>query len=199
MHKTKLIHVFYIFILLASCYPHDDGLNSKLLNLTTEGKNTFGCKINGQTFLPRDSGGLNIEDPVPILKALYVYDKYNFNGYRLFIFADNEILKKTIFFEMTGSQTPLEEGGIYPLISNENENIQATYEFWEANDNGVGYKTIYTYNTNNEVSGELKIVKLDTENQIISGTFWFDCKEVNTGKIAEIREGRFDINYTILF
>jgi hypothetical protein len=100
---------------------------------------------------------------------------------------------------MTGSQTPLEEGSIYPLISNENENIQATYEFWEANDNGVGYKTIYTYNTNNEVSGELKIVKLDTENQIISGTFWFDCKEVNTGKIAEIREGRFDINYTILF
>src|SRR5690606_32940535 len=145
-------------------------------------------------------GGLNINDPVPILKALYVYNEYYFNGYRLSIFADNEILRKSIRIEMTGSQTPLEEGGIYPIIVEENDNMHATYDFWDEpvdNGDGTGYQLVYAYYTNNEVSGELEIVKLDTENQIISGTFWFDCEEVNSGEIAEIREGRFDINYTI--
>ncbi len=203
MKKIKLLNLTFILFLFFSCGPNDDdGTTSSLPNLTTEGKNTFGCKINEQIFLPRDAGGLNINDPVPILKALYVYNEYYFNGYRLSIFADNEILRKSIRIEMTGSQTPLEEGGIYPIIVEENDNIHATYDFWDEpvdNGDGTGYQLVYVYNTNNEVSGELEIVKLDTENQIISGTFWFDSEEVNSGEIAEIREGRFDINYTTSF
>ena len=43
--------------------------------------------------------------------------------------------------------------------------------------------------------GEVNITKLDLVNKIISGTFWFDVKD-NLGVVHQIREGRFDMEYT---
>ncbi|WP_425413758.1 hypothetical protein [Psychroflexus tropicus] len=40
------------------------------------------------------------------------------------------------------------------------------------------------------------MTKLDTDNQIVSGTFWFDVEHPTTGEVLEIREGRFDMQYT---
>src|SRR5690606_35013194 len=51
------------------------------------------------------------------------------------------------------------------------------------------------YNTTPEVTGEMTITKLDFENNIVSGTFWFDAVNGN-GEIVEIREGRFDMRFT---
>ncbi|MGC8751863.1 DUF6252 family protein [Hydrotalea sp.] len=51
------------------------------------------------------------------------------------------------------------------------------------------------YSTNHFVTGELNIKKLDTVNQIVSGTFWFDAVNAN-GQKVQIREGRFDVRYT---
>ena len=67
------------------------------------------------------------------------------------------------------------------------------------NDDGTGYQQVYQYHTNDKAPGELKIIKLDTKKQIISGTFWFNCEEANSAEVAEIREGRFDINYTSIY
>ena len=36
-----------------SCENTDDGTSSVLPDITTEGKNTFGCKIDGQIFIPK--------------------------------------------------------------------------------------------------------------------------------------------------
>ncbi len=41
----------------------------------------------------------------------------------------------------------------------------------------------------------MSITKLDFENHIVSGTFWFDAINED-GKLVEIREGRFDMNFT---
>jgi flagellar basal body rod protein FlgG len=46
-----------------------------------------------------------------------------------------------------------------------------------------------------ENTGELKITYLDLTNQTISGTFFFDII-VQNGKLREIREGRFDMQFT---
>ncbi len=46
-----------------------------------------------------------------------------------------------------------------------------------------------------QYTGELFIKKLDTVNQIVSGTFWFDAINSN-GQKVEVREGRFDVRYT---
>jgi len=54
------------------------------------------------------------------------------------------------------------------------------------------YQNNYTLATN---TGELKIEKLDIKNNIVAGTFWYDIKD-NKGVIHQIREGRFDMQFT---
>jgi len=51
------------------------------------------------------------------------------------------------------------------------------------------------YYTNQVDTGQVTIKKFDEINQIISGTFWFDAKDTTTGKIVQIRNGRFDLQY----
>ena len=71
--------------------------------------------------------------------------------------------------------------------SNYNSNFG---EFWITSNivNAIQYTTTAT------VTGELKITKLDTQQRIISGTFWYDA--INSdGEKVEIREGRFDMRY----
>ena len=48
----KLIPLILITFLF-SCTYDDDDTNNSLPAITSEGKNTFGCKINGETFLPK--------------------------------------------------------------------------------------------------------------------------------------------------
>lgn len=52
------------------------------------------------------------------------------------------------------------------------------------------------YTTNIIDNGILTITRFDPVNFIISGTFSFKAKEINTGEIVEITEGRFDMQYT---
>ena len=47
-----------------------------------------------------------------------------------------------------------------------------------------------------QYTGKLIITKLDFENQIVSGIFWFDLENPFTGERVEIREGRFDTLFT---
>jgi hypothetical protein len=49
----KILVALILSFCLASCENTDDGTTSSLPNLTTEGKNTFGCKIDGQIFIPK--------------------------------------------------------------------------------------------------------------------------------------------------
>lgn len=59
----------------------------------------------------------------------------------------------------------------------------------------IGGGLINSYNTTQVHKGELKITKFNPTNSIISGTFWFDAVN-EEGEIVEIREGRFDMQYT---
>ncbi|TXE02102.1 hypothetical protein ESY88_13745 [Subsaximicrobium wynnwilliamsii] len=118
------------------------------------------------------------------------------NGYWFSIFADNEVLNKSIRIERILSDIPLEEG-VYTFGNNENGVLNANYGFvgdivW--NDDGTGYQPVFNYNTTTQTAGELNIIKLDEEEQILSGTFWFDCVD-SEGNVIEIRDGRFDLKY----
>jgi hypothetical protein len=53
---------------------------------------------------------------------------------------------------------------------------------------------IFSY-TSSMNSREMTINKLYSENQTVSGTFWFDVIDQN-GDLRQIREGRFDMQYT---
>ena len=82
------------------------------------------------------------------------------------------------------SKLQIHQGDTYNLV-----------EFSDHNANGS-----YTYNTNDNFTshthtGKLTITKLDPVSYIVSGTFWYDVEDQD-GIVHQIREGRFDMQYT---
>lgn len=175
----KLILLFTISLTL-SCCNNDDNNNTQnpidqLPPETQTGENTFGCLLDDEAFIP--SGGTNPLDAV----YQFVNGGYYFSVQGNRRNSENNLL--TISIGVLNIE--LTQGSTYQLIENEDGN--ATGNFL--------YSTLSNYTSANN-SGELTITKLDTENQIVSGTFWFDIIHPYTEEIVEIREGRFDMQYT---
>lgn len=197
---------FYFIILFLSisfsCTENDDGTDSPLPAITSEGKNTFGCKINGETFVPRDNGGFSA-GYTTVLKAQYAYYEHAYYGlepgYHLAIGAYNSLTNKDIRIELSASDAPLTTGVSYPLTMNNEGNISAEYSYsWETphpDHPGVYIYHSTNYKTTQEQGGEIKFLKIDETNQIISGVFSFDCINPENNEVVQIKDGRFDIVY----
>lgn len=188
MKKILLIYCFLSFVLLSCKSDDDNSVNpvDQLPPATQTGANKAGCLVNGEVFLPK-GGGLG----------------GNYNCY--YQFVDGGYHFNMNFSDHTGAGTKgiligtnnaiIEEGVTYSLNT-------ITYGNGEGG-RGGGYSHLNFseniekyYTTTPEVTGEMKITKLDFENNIVSGTFWFDAQELETGEIVEIREGRFDMRFT---
>lgn len=175
----KLIFLFTISLTL-SCCNNDDDNNSQnpidqLPPATQTGENTFGCLLDGEVFIP--GGGTNPLDSV--------YQFVN-GGYYFSVQGnsrDNQNILRRISIAVLNIE--LTQGNTYSLLENEDGNATGRFFFGTLSNN-----------TSVNNSGELTINKLDTDNQIVSGIFWFDVIHPLTGEIAEIREGRFDMQYT---
>lgn len=142
---------------------------------TQTGKNTFGCILDGEAFIP--SGGGNPLDCV----YQFVNGGYYFGLQGNKRDANNDL----ITLSLSTNALEIQEGKTYMLINNDFGNAYAGYL----------YVTLSS-STSANYDGELKITKLDTENQIVSGIFWFDVKHPSTEETVEIREGRFDMPYS---
>lgn len=169
--------------------------------------NTFGCKIDGITFLPRSSGNIFSGGTRNNLSAKYRYYENQYYslgpGYHLAIRAYNSQTNKSISIELAESDEPLISGMTYPIVLKKNGSISASYSFstrsQDPNNSNVYYLNYFNHTTSDEIGGELIINHLDEENQIISGEFHFNCINPETEKIIEVVEGRFDLNYEIWF
>ena len=169
--------LFTAFILSISCDNDDDTPQDPLDQLpaaTQIGANTFGCLLDGEVFLP-GQGNLTLD-------AVY----QNINGEFFFSVqgnkrnTENDLLRiglATLNFE-------LQENAAYQLLENQNGNATGAY-----------FIRTEMYYTSVQNSGELTITHLDEENQTVSGTFWFDVQD-QEDVLHEIREGRFDMQYT---
>lgn len=153
----------------------------KLPPETQTGANTFGCLIDGEAFIPKGN-------PLsgPILKAQYQF----VNGKQSFgISARNSEgeMGRTIAI---GGDSIILNLGEYDLNSrNIAGQLHGRYIF-----SMIG--TLGNYYYTNEIQKGLLIIKnFDSINQIVSGSFWFDALDSSTGKIIEVREGRFDLPY----
>ena len=164
---------------VVSCNNDDDTPQDPVDQLpaaTQIGANTFGCLLDGEVFLP---GFNSITNP---LDAVY----QNINGEYFFAV---QARKRDNQSNLIGIAL-----GTLNLQLSENQ----TYELLEESEGqAVG---IYSFNldqptTDAQNSGELTITHLDEENQTVSGTFWFDVQD-QEGVLHEIREGRFDMQYT---
>jgi hypothetical protein len=147
---------------------------------TQDGRNTFGCYVNNDLFVPT----LIFGNVTPVLAHYTVSsDKNSFlsiqgidSRYNL-DFAGSIVIQKLNI---------LKEGD-YEL--KHIFNWADPYSYDQGGYRNVKEDQFYFIET-----GKLTISKLDTVNKIISGRFYFSAKDT-LGNRKEIKQGRFDIKY----
>ena len=176
--KPKIIILVMFCLLTLGCSSDDYSTNpiNLLPEATQTGENTFGCLLDGEAFIP--GGGTNPLDCV----YQFVDGEYFFglqgnnrdgeNNGRLINLSTNSL-------EIKNNQT-------YILSKNIPSNAYGSYAF----------NSIFS-TTNNNQTGELTITYLNVDQQIVSGTFWFDIEHPITGEIIQIRDGRFDMEFSL--
>jgi hypothetical protein len=139
----------------------------KLPPITQEGKNTFGCLVNGKAFVVTNSYNQ---------VAIYEIGMLQFGAS-----IDDGDLDESIYM-VVGD--PLVENEVYSFIDARHN---AEYQYRNT-DNICIYEFENTYN------GKLSFSKIDRNNYIISGTFEFSTV-IRGCDTIRITEGRFDMQY----
>jgi hypothetical protein len=148
---------------------------------TTTGAMTFGCKVNGEVFVPRDGDGR------PGLFVEYAYlGSGSGGGWFLNIPAVDyrSSLKRNI--NISTDSLLLTEGMIYEFKTTKG-NARAFYTetaSWGLN----------IFPKIDSETGSLHIKKFDQTNRVLAGTFFFVGTN-SQGQKVNITEGRFDIRY----
>lgn len=182
--KTFLNFSLSIILLLSlgACSKDDDIPNNPIDQLppaTQTGENTFGCLLDGAAFIPR---------------AIYVpyncFYQYVDGGYYFYVSATNKKEGITEGISVGTEKLQISENTTYILKERMNGNA---FGFLYIGNSNTG--EIQEDYTSLDYFGELTITKLDFENNIVSGTFWFDIKDEN-GIVHKIRKGRFDMQFT---
>jgi len=169
------------FLLIVCCVLQSTSCKKdspeKLPAITNDGRDTFGCFVDGKAFLPSGpllyGGTLNaVYSLVDGKMSLRIYSKNSKNG----VVQRIDFISKDI--ELT-------EGKTYNLQKDaKTDNILAIYQKGEN-------QHVREYYVTSPLNGELHISKLNVEQRILSGTFWFDAK--SEGNTVEVRDGRFDL------
>jgi hypothetical protein len=151
---------------------------------TTTGAMTFGCKVNGKVFVPRDGRG-----------RLGLFCRYvNLGsgpggGWYLNIPARNWIPSVSEGVNIGTDSLLLTEGSTYEFkLSTTNNSIKGTFNTF-CDFNGK------TYAKTASDTGSIYIQKFDQTNRILSGTFSYSATNISSGEKINITEGRFDIRY----
>ncbi|RYE58269.1 MAG: hypothetical protein EOP48_03890 [Sphingobacteriales bacterium] len=174
-----------LLLLLAftfGCDKNDDNNTTITLPPATQiGKGTFACYVDGKLFIDKSGGWFNCF-------YQFVDGEYYFG-----------IQGKDNDYKNTQTPWSISLGTIKRPISK--GEILSLREIQDGNASGGGGFTFsitdnQSSSTSSEFKGELIITKLDFENNIVSGTFWFDITHPVTGERIKIREGRFDTLFT---
>jgi hypothetical protein len=176
----RILLLFSITTLLViSCRKKNNQKEPELPPETQTGAYTFGCKVNGKVFLPRDGNGK------PGLFAQYVnLGTGPRGGWHLNIPAYDHSAKHGVSIE-TDSLLLL-EGRTYELKKAQGH---ASAFYLKSTTNGVD-----VYKKPDNEAGELIITKHDLSKRILAGRFWFTATNTN-GEKVDVTDGRFDIVY----
>jgi len=137
-----------------------------------EGKNTFGCLVNGNVWLPKGDlfvSGINADytsGKFLVLGASIRSSSYS-SSFSFLIF-DPILNNKTYILK----DTSIARAVFYERVSN---NKSCSYENYQVFD------------------GSLTITKFDTKKSIVSGTFQFSTYNPSCGDTIKVTQGRFDI------
>lgn len=142
--------------------------------VTTTGAGTFGCKVNGKVWVAKNKGSFP-----------YVYSSVN-RADSWFVNVSGNLIINPIQFETINLTFFHLNKSNYDLKLRKDENPGGTYIDVNANK---------FWHTDSITGGEIQISRFDTINQIISGTFYFDCVNKETHDTLHITEGRFDMGF----
>ncbi|MGV3540763.1 MAG: hypothetical protein ACO1OQ_13195 [Rufibacter sp.] len=185
----RLLPLLPLFIFMnASCEKEDLPPLEQLPPATQEGKDTFGCLVNGKAFVPRGWAGFGVP-PYQCYYQLLTEDYNPVKGYFFKVSAGDYTNEDQVMSVTVGTRSlQLREGGVYPLT--ERGVVGSAFgDYWKS-----GLLSSEEYTVKAPLAGELRITKLDEARQIVSGTFWFDAIN-GLGEKVEVREGRFDMGY----
>jgi hypothetical protein len=160
---------------LQSCDLFDSiSKNEELPPATQEGKNTFGCYVNGKLWLPKGSNGTSNLDAS--YDPTFENGAFELNAYRIRDDVDQFI-----------------------ALGGKNVNKVGSYIFSQDLDSPGALlndkKTKCSYSEQpNVIFGNFTVSKLDIANQIISGTFEFTLAKTGCDTI-KVTDGRFDMKF----
>jgi hypothetical protein len=175
--KNGILFLLSLFI-LASCKKDVD----ELPPATQTGANTFGAKLDGSLWIPRDFG---IAPTAPILEARYAGDHSIFINARDFSSSPTETEFEIYLKNITGP-------GLVQLnqLTDKYPNHTASYGLYSKRK----FMPLNDWITGPQHTGTVNVTRLDTLNHIISGTFEFSAKSTdNTADPITVTEGRFDV------
>ena len=176
-----LLFISFSFF-FAACKKNKSAIN-QLPPETQTGAGTFGCLVDGKVFKPKGDpfGG-------PILSCAYQYID---SGYNFQLKAKQDIGNGLLSIGIFTNGLAISQGVIIklyePYVKGRSYGLHGKYT-----SEGSGS----LYHTQPSGTGELHITRFDETNRIVSGTFRFDAIDSN-GEKVEVREGRFDMNYTL--
>jgi len=178
-----LFIILFVFLFCTSCKKNRP--SNVLPPITQIGANTFGCKINGQVWVPH-----------------YQCDSYCMGCVEL---ADNirPVYSTSMFplrFSMQAGKSEAPYSGIFSigpasLRGLTMEDLSYIYKVGNVFDSlGIDFITNSGYYTppNGDPNNIFQITKLDTVNKIISGIFSFTLYSSFTDSVV-ITDGRFDL------
>jgi hypothetical protein len=176
--NLTMLALGFLLLNAASCAKED---GDTLPPETQEGKNTFGCLVNGKVWLKGDSGFMNHS----LSASMY--------GDSCVIYANNTADVKIQHLKLI----------INRKINTAKYYINSrTYSLLEHNESSCNciFRSDSLYN---QESSNISITYIDTTNRILSGTFAFKAKLKETLPLTcdcdtsdiNITNGRFDLHY----
>jgi hypothetical protein len=161
--------------------PEPEPKELELPPATTSGNNTFGCKINGEVYLPK-----GVWSAKGITSPVYFSDEGGF-GFDVRNFSDFEYPTFVSIYVPTG----IFGVGIYEDFAFSNNQV-VEFEIDTIID-GNPAKFDQSYITDTTMYRKIEITRLDLSKGIVSGLFEFTAVYPKTEKRISVTEGRFDL------
>ncbi len=172
MKKVFFLLVISSLLLTGACnlFPDDP----ELPPITMEGKNTFGCLVDGKFFLPRAPVGYGAGVRVEIQNLT---DTVGIN-----IYASNVSTKQTLIISLFDTPNLI----INKIYDDSENNFTIDY---------LDYDMTSSCHYNSILSAKITLSKFDISgtNKIIAGTFEFSAHSNDCNKTVFVTKGRFDI------
>lgn len=158
--------------LLNSCRSNEDDLPAP----TTEGLNTFGCKINGKPWI---ADGVR-NDQGPAAKAIEVEYKQLSDSTFYLLIHTNASTKDRV-------QLSIPKGKLRDKVFDlEYRNDEPFAIYYDSN--------FRLFTSRTPGSGKITFTRFDPKNHVVSGMFEFTGEYIVDKSTVRVTEGRFDIN-----